>query len=66
VLSDAAAVAEQARGLVCEQRVAARGGEWLAMTAQTICVHSDSPDPSGALRAVRERLAHDRVVVAPI
>jgi UPF0271 protein len=66
VLSDAAAVAEQARGLVCEQRVAVRGGEWLAMTAQTLCVHSDSPDPTGALRAVRERLAHDGVVVAPI
>lgn len=63
VIEEPAAAAGQAMELVCAGRVAARGGGWLAMPAQTLCVHSDSPRALDTLHAVRARFVREQVDV---
>jgi UPF0271 protein len=65
VLEDADAVARQALDLVREHRVAAADGSSLSVQAESYCVHGDSRQAAGLLRAVRTAFARAHIAVAP-
>ena len=54
---DPAAAAERARRAVAEGKVAAVGGRDVPVRAQSICVHSDTPNAVAVARAVRAAIA---------
>lgn len=65
VLHDPALVAARAVGLATHQRLVAADGTELALTADSVCVHGDSPGAVAMARAVRGALAGAGVAVAP-
>ncbi len=54
VIDDEAAVAARALTLVRRGGIATRGGRWLELRVETLCIHGDSPRAGQAARAVRE------------
>jgi UPF0271 protein len=64
-LLDPAAAAEQAIGIVCRRRVVASNGATIAVRADTLCVHGDSPDAVAVASAVRSALEAAGVDVRP-
>jgi UPF0271 protein len=56
VLDDPGMVAERVLRLVTEQCVRTQSGVDLSVRADTVCIHSDTPDAVQLLAQVRERL----------
>lgn len=56
VLTDPAAVAEQALSIAAAQRVRAADGTWVDLPARSLCLHGDTPGAVELARAVRARL----------
>ena len=56
VIHDATAVVERAVRMVREQQVVAVDGSTIALSADTICLHGDTPGAAGLARAVRAGL----------
>ncbi|AZG47949.1 LamB/YcsF family protein [Gordonia insulae] len=64
VLTDSAAIARRVVGLVIDGTVAAVDGSDIAVDAESICLHGDTPGAVEHARAVREALGESGVVVA--
>jgi UPF0271 protein len=56
VIHDPDAVAARAVQMVREGRIVATNGQWIAVKADTICVHGDTPGAAGLARRVRSAL----------
>jgi UPF0271 protein len=65
VLTDEAAVVEQAVSLARDRRVRALDGSSVPVAAVSLCVHGDTPGAVTLARAVRAALADSGLVVAP-
>ena len=60
VISDHRQVAERAVSMIRSQGVSSLDGAWVPLTAQTMCVHSDTSDAVTILKELREHLQlHD-------
>jgi UPF0271 protein len=46
-------------------RVRTADGTWLAVRADTLCLHGDTPDAPARATAVRQALANAGIAVAP-
>lgn len=57
VLDDPTAIAERVVAMVTSGTVAALDGSTVAITAESVCVHGDSPDAVAIAQAVRKALA---------
>jgi UPF0271 protein len=66
LLEDPAEAAEQALGIARDGRVVASDGTRIAVAAQTLCLHGDTPGAARIARAVRERLEGAGVKIAPL
>jgi UPF0271 protein len=65
VLHDAASVTARALRMVRDGYVEAVDGSTVAVAADSLCVHGDTPEAVALLRALRERLEREGVRVAP-
>lgn len=65
VIHDPEEVSERVAMMVARGEVTAIDGSVIPITAESICVHGDSPGAVEIATAVRERLAADRVDVKP-
>ncbi|MFB2582044.1 LamB/YcsF family protein [Herbiconiux sp. P15] len=65
VLHDPVEIAERMRRLADEGVVTAIDGTDIALSAETICVHGDTPDAVGIARAVRAELEAAGLTIAP-
>jgi 5-oxoprolinase (ATP-hydrolysing) subunit A len=65
VLHDAARVEEQVARMVRERKVVSIDGVEVPIDAGTICVHGDTPGAVGLIRAIRARLARERIDIRP-
>ncbi len=61
---DPSAAADQARSIVLDGRVRAHDGSWVAVHADTLCVHGDSPGAPAIAAAVRATLEEAGVRIA--
>lgn len=66
VLSEPLYAAERAVRMVRDGKVAARDGSTLSITADTLCVHGDTPGAAELAAAVRAGLEQAGVTVAPL
>ncbi len=66
LIDDSTVAAQQALKMVTEGCVIALGGAKLQLNAQTICVHSDSPNAIETLKAIRQRLSEAGVALRPL
>jgi UPF0271 protein len=66
VLTDPAEAAEQALSIARHGSVTTSTGTRLAVRAQTLCLHGDTPGAPLIAHAVRERLEREGVRVAPL
>jgi UPF0271 protein len=66
LLSDPAEVAAQVLRIVRGDGVLSVDGTHVPMTAQTICIHSDTPGSVRLAQAVRDALERARIRVAPL
>jgi UPF0271 protein len=66
LIEDPHEAAARAVGMVREGRVRATTGQWVAVRADTICIHGDSPGAVAMARAVRPALERAGVEVAPL
>lgn len=64
VLADPRAAAERAVRMVRDGRVAAHGGGEIAVAADTLCIHGDSPGAAAIAAAVRDALVAAGIRVA--
>jgi 5-oxoprolinase (ATP-hydrolysing) subunit A len=58
-----ARAAQQALDIVLHQRAITHDGGELAIDAETLCIHSDTPNAAAIAREVRSQLASARVIV---
>ena len=65
LLADAGAAAAQALSVVRDGRVTTHDGESLAVRADTICIHGDTPGAAEFARAVRSALEAAGVEIVP-
>jgi UPF0271 protein len=63
VIHDPAEVARRAVGIVVEGRATAVDGSEVLVSADTICIHGDTPGASGLARAVRVALERAGVTI---
>ena len=63
VISDHSLAASRAVMMARDGRITARDGSELAVSIDTICVHSDTPDAAGLAAAVRRELDRAGIVV---
>lgn len=63
---DPAEVAANAVRVVRERRLPAIDGSSVDVDVPTICIHGDAPNGAEVARAVRERLAGERIEVVPL
>jgi len=63
VVDDEAAVAVRALTLVQRGGIATRGGRWIELRVETLCIHGDSPRAAASARTVRELLEHAGLAV---
>jgi UPF0271 protein len=66
VIDDPAQVAAQALRLVKEHKLTTIDGAELTVHADTLCVHGDSPNALGLLRALREGLTKESVEIVMV
>lgn len=66
LLESPARAAEQAVDIVLRRRATTHDGEELAITAETLCIHSDTPNAAVIAREVKNQLAAAGVVVRPL
>ena len=66
VLHDSAEAAEQALRIVRERAVIASDGSKVAIDAQTLCLHGDTPGASAIAAAVRKALESAGVAIAAL
>ncbi|HEU4381964.1 MAG TPA: 5-oxoprolinase subunit PxpA [Anaeromyxobacteraceae bacterium] len=66
LLEDPAAVAERVSAMARERRVRSVTGAMVAVAADTICLHGDTPGAAALAAAIRARLAADGVEVRPM
>jgi UPF0271 protein len=66
ILATPAAVARQALGIVRDRRVTAHDGRSVAVRADTICIHGDTPGAADYAAAVRTALGKAGVTIAAI
>jgi 5-oxoprolinase (ATP-hydrolysing) subunit A len=66
VHASAAVVAGQAVSIVRDGRVTAFDGSSVALHADTICVHGDSPSAAGFAQAIRDQMAAAGITVAAL
>ena len=66
VLHDSAEAAEQALRIVRDREVIAAGGSRVAIDAQTLCLHGDTPGASAIAAAVRKALESAGVGIAAL
>jgi UPF0271 protein len=66
LLTDPQAAAARALGLVRTGGLQAADGSWLALRADTLCVHSDTPGASAVAAAVRDALSAPGVRLRPL
>jgi UPF0271 protein len=66
VIDDPQAAAARVLAMVCDGGVRSLDGTWVALRADTVCVHGDSPGAVAIARAVREVLRGAGVAVAPV
>jgi UPF0271 protein len=64
ILDDAAIIAARAVRMVHGGEVVANDGSTLAITAQSLCVHGDTPGAVAIAQAVRRALTDNGVVLA--
>lgn len=57
--------AKQALSIVATGRIQAVSGSELPLSADTICIHGDGPDPVTHLRAIREAFANNGIRIRP-
>jgi len=65
VLDSPERAAEQAVSLVTRRRVLTTSGSELAISADTLCIHSDTPGSAVIARAIKERFAAANVLLRP-
>ncbi|MBV9009576.1 MAG: LamB/YcsF family protein [Verrucomicrobia bacterium] len=65
LLHGATEAAERAIRMLREGKVRTVDGTDLALTAETICVHGDTPGAVEYVRTLRERLEEEGIVIAP-
>lgn len=65
VLTDRTAVAEQATRIACNRRVLPVDGHAIVVEADSLCLHSDTPDSVQLARAIRSALELAGVTLAP-
>ena len=65
VLHDPREIAERAVRMVVDGELLATDGSTLAVTAQSICVHGDSPAAVSIARDVRDALTAAGVTISP-
>ncbi|BDZ57002.1 UPF0271 protein [Barrientosiimonas endolithica] len=65
VLHDADEIADRARRMVVEGVVETTSGDTVAVDADSVCLHGDSPDAVAAATAVRAVLADAGVTIRP-
>lgn len=65
VLHDPAAVADRLLGFLETGRMPAAGGHSLALAADSVCLHGDTPGAVAMARHLRDRLAAEGVRLAP-
>lgn len=65
LIDDPEVAAERAARIVVEGGATASDGTALAVSAQTICVHGDTPGAERLLLAIRARLERDGVAIRP-
>jgi len=65
VVTDADDVAARAVALAVDHRVRTTEGDWIVVTASSICIHGDTPGAAALGRRVRHALAEAGVVVEP-
>jgi UPF0271 protein len=66
VLDDPNRAAQQALEIVREQSVTTVEGSRIHMAVDTLCIHGDNPHAVRIVRAVRETLEANGIVVAPL
>lgn len=66
IIQDAEEVARRVLRMVTEGRVTASDGSEVAIRADTVCFHGDTPGAANLLRTVRSRLEASGVTVAPM
>jgi UPF0271 protein len=66
LLFSAEAAAQQAVSIACQHRVKTQNGEMMPVTAQTLCLHSDTPGADGFAREVRRALEAAGCVLQPL
>jgi len=62
---DPKALGERVAGLITQGEISSFEGGALAMTAETVCVHSDTPGAPEILKAVRDALDESHITIAP-
>jgi 5-oxoprolinase (ATP-hydrolysing) subunit A len=65
LITDPVAVAAQARSIVLAQAVVSIDGVAVAVRAQSVCVHGDTPGATELAHAVREALSAAGIAIAP-
>lgn len=65
VLHDADEIADRARRIIVEGVVETTSGDTVAVDADSVCLHGDSPDAVAAATAVRAALADAGVTIRP-
>jgi 5-oxoprolinase (ATP-hydrolysing) subunit A len=66
LLDAPARAAQQALGIVLRHRATTHNGNELAINAETLCIHSDTPNAAAIAREVRNRLESAGVSVRPL
>jgi len=66
LLDSAERAAEQALSLATQGKVRTTSGSEIAISADTLCIHSDTPGSSAIARAIKERLAAANVSLRPL
>lgn len=62
---DPEALGERVISLITRGEISSFEGDTLAMTAETVCVHSDTPGAPEILKAVRDALDGNHITIAP-
>ena len=63
ILNSLAERCEQARNIVCNQRVETESNNFIEIKAKTLCLHGDSPEALETARMVRSFLENENVVI---
>lgn len=65
VIHDVNLVAERVLSMAVNKKVAAIDGTIIPISAQTICVHGDTPGAVDMIKNIREKLESEKIIVEP-